>query len=306
MLKSALLLPGQGSQRAGMLAGLPGHPAIAATLEESSAFLGCDWRDFDGAEALSNTYNAQIALTIAGVACARALAAEGAVFDVVCGHSVGGFPAAVAAGSLGFKDALSLVGLRGRLMAEMHPTGYGMSAIVGLREPAVVRLVEEARRAGPLYVSNRNGEIQLTVSGADAALAEVARLALDAGARKAERLAVATPSHSPLVAEVAERLLEAVREVEFSAPKLAYVSARRARLIRDPVAIAQDLARNAAEPVLWRDAMRLIGELGVETAIETAPGAVLRDLAAEQLPDARVASLADTPLATVVHWTRRA
>ncbi|GLK57642.1 malonate decarboxylase epsilon subunit [Methylopila capsulata] len=291
MLRTALLFPGQGSQRPGMLAALPDHPAVHAARDEASAVLGRDWRALDDADALSRTDGAQLALTIAGVAAARALIAEGAPIDVVAGHSVGAFPAAVVAGALSFADALGLVALRGRLMAESHPLGFGMTAIIGLREAAVARLVEQAGGAGPVYLANRNAELQIVVSGAEAALVRVAELALGAGARKAERLNVRTPSHCPLVAPVAERLAEAMRDVRLSAPTIAYVSARRARVLRTAEAIGDDLATNVAEPVRWRDTARLLGELGVELAFETPAGSTLGDLTAETLPQVRTCAL---------------
>ncbi|MFC3690633.1 ACP S-malonyltransferase [Chenggangzhangella methanolivorans] len=291
MLKTALLFPGQGSQRPGMLAGLPDHRAVHDAREEAAAILGRDWRSLDDADALSRTDGAQLALTIAGVAAGRALLAEGAPIDVVAGHSVGAFPAAVVAGALSFQDAIELVRLRGGLMAKSHPQGYGMTAILGLREAAVARLVDEARAAGELYVSNRNAERQIVVSGADAALARVAELALERGARKAERLAVATPSHSPLVAPVADRLRAAIAQVALSAPAIAVVSARTARRLRAADAIGEDLASNVAEPVRWRDAAQLLGELGVRTALEAPPGSTLRDLTAEAIEAAEVVSL---------------
>lgn len=300
MLRTALLFPGQGSQRPGMLAALPDHPAVHAACDEATAVLSRDWRALDDADALSRTDGAQLALTIAGVAAGRALIAEGAAIDVVAGHSVGAFPAAVVAGALSFEDALALVALRGRLMAESHPDGFGMTAIIGLREAAVARLVAEAQGAGPVYVANRNAELQVVVSGAEAALARVAELALKAGARKAERLNVRTPSHCPLVAPVAERLQEAMRGVALRAPAIPYVSARRARMLRDPSSIGADLAANVAEPVRWRDTARLLGELGVEATFETPAGSTLGDLTAEALPHARTCALDQMSLRSAV------
>lgn len=291
MLTTALLFPGQGSQRPAMLAELPDHPMVRRTREEASELLGRDWRELDEAQALVRTDGAQLALMIAGVAASRAVLAEGARIDLVAGHSVGAFAAAVAAGAATFESMLRIVALRGRLMVESHPAGFGMTAILGLREGAVARLVEEARSVGPVYVSNRNAALQIVVSGAEAALERVAALALEAGARKAERLNVATPSHSPLVADIADKLVEVMRETPFARPERTYVSARRARVLRDGEAIREDLARNVAEPVLWRDAARLIGELGVRVALVAPPGAILADLTAEALPEARVVAL---------------
>ncbi len=209
-MSTALLFPGQGSQSAGMLAALPRHPLVAATRDEASELLGRRWQDLDTAEALAGTEAAQLALLIAGVGTARALAAEGVAVDAVLGHSVGAFPAAVAAGCLEFSDALRLVSLRGSLMAGLFPTGYGMAAILGLPARTLRDLVAQSRVAGDLYVANYNAPRQIVVAGADGALDQVCRLAVEAGARKAERLAVATPSHCPLLGPVADELAEAL------------------------------------------------------------------------------------------------
>ena len=288
-----------------MLAAMPAHPTVADTLVEAAAALGRDWRDLDGPRSLATPEGAQLALTIAGVAAARAFAAEGAAVDVVAGHSVGAFPAAVAAGALDLAEALRLVGLRGRLMAELLPSGFGMVAILGLRERAVAALVERAREAGALHLSNRNAETQLTASGADAALDLLAELALAAGARKAERLNVASPSHCPLMRPVADALLAETANVRLRPSGIAVVSARRARVLRDAAAIGEDLALNVAEPVLWRDTARLLRELGVETLIEAPPGATLTDLAAGDWPGVRTVALDGAPLATAVRLASR-
>ncbi|MDB6127564.1 MAG: mdcH, partial [Verrucomicrobia bacterium] len=127
----AFLFPGQGAQESGMLRSLPRHPAIAATLAEANRELECATDDLDSADALRTTEGVQVALFIAGVAGARALAAESIRPDFVAGMSVGAFAAAVVAGALDFLPALRLVRSRGRLMQAAYPSGYGMAAIVG-------------------------------------------------------------------------------------------------------------------------------------------------------------------------------
>ena len=142
-MRVALLFPGQGAQEPGMLARLPASPAAQATLAEASEALGRDVRALDTAEALAGTAATQLALLIAGVAAARALAAEGVGPDVVAGHSVGAFAAAVTADVLALGDAVRAVALRGALMAAAYPQGYGMAAVIGLPER---RLVAAGRR----------------------------------------------------------------------------------------------------------------------------------------------------------------
>jgi malonate decarboxylase epsilon subunit len=69
----ALVFPGQGAQSAGFLHRLPEHEAVRATLDEASATLGIDVTTLDSADALRSTVAVQVALTVAGVAIARAV-----------------------------------------------------------------------------------------------------------------------------------------------------------------------------------------------------------------------------------------
>lgn len=300
-MRTALIFPGQGAQRAGMLSALPDHSAVHDTLAEAADVLGHDWRELESADALAGTPAAQLALLIAGVATSRMLAAEHAPIDAVLGQSVGAFSAAVAAGCLSFADALGLVRRRAEHMASLYPSGFGMVAVVGLRAGRVAELVQQARADGPLYVSNYNSPLQTVISGADAALARASSAALKAGARKAERLYIATPSHCPLLDPVAEQLMTALRSVAVAAPRIAYVSASRARLIAQRAAIAEDLARNVAEPVRWHEAASLLVERGARLFLQAAPGTVLTDLVAEAHPEVRSVALDGVPLMSALY-----
>ena len=142
----ALLFPGQGSQSPDMLHRLPDHPAVRQTLGEVSAALGYDVRTLDSPEALRSTVPVQLALLTAGVAAARALEAEGVIREAVAGLSVGAFGAAVHADVLSLADAVQLVKQRAELMEQYSPEGYGLTAIVGLKEDQVLALVREASR----------------------------------------------------------------------------------------------------------------------------------------------------------------
>ena len=284
----AFLFPGQGSQRPGMLHDLPDHPAARRTISRSSEVLGRDVLELDAPEALASTVGVQLALLVAGTAAARVLADEGGKPDFVAGHSVGAFAAAVAAGALDFSDALRLVGLRARAMERAHPGGYGMGVVVGLDERAVSRLAAEVGTPeAPVHAANVNAPLQVSVSGAEDALEKVLALARERGARNARRLAVPTPSHTPLMSPVAAELAGALEEVAMNPPAVPYVGNVGGRALRDPEAIREDLARGVERPVRWHDATTLLYELGVRLFVELPPGDVLTRLAAEAFPGGR-------------------
>ncbi|WP_231409072.1 malonate decarboxylase subunit epsilon [Ralstonia solanacearum] len=274
------MFPGQGSQRAGMLHALPPAPVVEQTLAEAGDVLGTDPLALDTAPALRSTACVQLCLLVAGVAVVRALIDRDAAPDLVAGLSIGAWPAAVAAGVLEFSDALRLVRLRGQLMEDAYPGGYGMAAIVGLAEPRVSDIVAQVHSAAsPAYVANLNAERQIVVAGSDAALAQVLARAQAQGATAATRLCMAVPSHCPLLDAQAAELAAAAAQVAASAPRLTYVSSSRARALMRADRIVDDLAWNMARPVLWHDTLRHAFERGARLAIEVQGAGVLTRLA---------------------------
>ena len=284
--KIAFLFPGQGAQKPGMLARLQRYSATAHLLDEARDVLAEDPFEFDTVEAQAGTRATQLGLLIAGVASAHLLSGESVVPDFVAGHSVGAFAAAVHARVLCFADALRLVDLRGRLMTAAYPRGYGMVAISGMPERTLQGWIDAARaRGATLHLANRNASRQFTVSGEDADLAALLEHAQARGAGKAVRLAVAVPSHSPLMAGVAARMSEAIAEVPLDDARIPFATNRRARMETDGRAIGEDLATGVAHPVLWHEIVSALHERGVRTFVETAPGSVLGGLVQATLDD---------------------
>lgn len=271
-VSSLLVFPGQGAQRPGMLQGLPGE-----TLSEACDVLGEDVRLLDSAEALRSTRAVQLCLLIAGVAAARQLSLPA---DYVAGLSIGAYPAAVVAGALEFSDALHLVNLRGELMQQAYPQGYGMTAIIGLELAVVESLLARVHSVDtPVYLANINAENQVVIAGSDAGMKALAELAKARGAGLAKRLAVSVPSHCPLLDAPAQTLAEAFANVKLQTPKIGYLSGSRARPVIKVEALREDLAYNMCRVVDWRGTVQSAYERGVRLQIELPPGAVLTGLA---------------------------
>lgn len=305
-MSAAYLFPGQGAQTPGFLHRLPEHPAVKHTLAEAAGALGTDVLMLDTEQAVLSTRNVQLGLLVAGVAVVRALAQEGMHADAVAGLSVGAFGAAVACGALGFADALALVKIRGESMEQAYPKGYGMAAIAGLDERQVGAILERVGGAhAQVYIANINAPTQLVVSGAEVALEAAIKLARERGARRAERLAVSTPSHSPLLHAVAERLAVAMRAVVFQTPHVPYVSNRRARVVRDAAGVREDLTLNVENVVHWHDSVTVLYELGVRLFVELPPGQVLTRLAHDAFPTARAIAAEEVPIRSIVHAAQR-
>lgn len=278
-MKLLLTFPGQGPQVPQMLHQLPVNETTQQLLSEASAVLGQDALALDSAEALQKTRAVQLCLLIAGVAYARELQQQGITADFVSGLSVGAFPAAVIAGALTFADAVRLVALRGQLMEEAYPAGYGLAAIVGLPLHRVEMLISQVNSVElPVYLANINAEDQLVIAGSEAAMAQVMALAKSAGAAKTQRLAVSVPSHCALLAQPAKELAQAMQQITLNRPQIAYLSGSSGRVLWQPERIADDLAFNMARTVRWHEAMVAAYEREVRLAIEMPPGAVLTGL----------------------------
>src|SRR6202789_1198034 len=153
----ALLFPGQGAQRPGMLHELVDDPAVDLTLDEISDVLNSDVRLLDSPDALNSTVSVQVALLASGVATARALQRRGVTCCAVAGLSVGAFAAAVVAEAIALKDAVGLVRSRAEKMERLYPVGYGLAATVCLNERQVTAIVDSVHTAPtPVFVGNIN------------------------------------------------------------------------------------------------------------------------------------------------------
>jgi malonate decarboxylase epsilon subunit len=284
----AFIFPGQGSQSPGMLHHLIDHPAVVHTLDEISEVLHSDVRSLDSEQGLRSDVSVQLALLAAGVATARALFEQDVRPAAASGLSVGAFAAAVTAGVLSLQDAVELVKLRAAQMMKLYPDGYGLSAIVGLNESQVTKIVQAVNSVqNPVFVGNINAPRQIVIAGSNVAMDQVLDEARRQGASKAVRLRVSVPSHCPLLRPVADLLERRMSAMYLRNPQLIYVGNVTARAMRTKELVARDLANNIAYGVRWHDATTVLKELGCGLFFEMPPGHVLSDLANENLPGVR-------------------
>lgn len=294
-MTTAFVFPGQGAQHPGMLGALPASAATRSVLAEAVDVLG-PIDALDTAASLTSTTNAQLALLVCGVAAARTLTDYGVPVDVVAGHSVGAFAAAVTAGVLTVPEAVDAVRVRGEYMAHACPPGqWGMAAVTGLSNRAVADVVATVATAdSELWIANVNAADQVVLGGTLAAL-ELARDATrEAGARRFELLDVAVASHGPVQRACETAVRERLSGVPLRAQRADYLTDVGARRIRnDAGAVLADLSAAVTKPVRWYDIARLLPELGVERAIELPPGHVLSRLITATDGDVEVHAVAD-------------
>jgi len=296
---TALLFPGQGSQRPNLMGELARTSLGADLLVRASAALA---RDVLAEAATAGEQRGdllQLAFYLRGVASARALERAHVGIDAVAGHSVGAFAAAVAADALAFEDGARLVALRGETMAAAFPSGFGMAAIVGLDEVDVARVVARSAGDDALFVTNVNAPDNISISGTSAAIERALVAAAGVGARSVRRLDVSVPSHSPLLNQTRDVLARALSVVDVRSPSRVLVGGIDGRVLRDARAIREELSGGVAAPVRWADATRVLYERGVRLFVEAPPGDVLTRLASAAFPSARAVALDDCSVSSV-------
>ena len=280
----AFVFPGQGSQSVGMLADLASaDPVVQATFAEASEGAGVDlWRlSQEGPDTeLNTTEFTQPALLAAGIAVWRLWQARGGAMPAqLAGHSLGEYTALVAAGALPLADAARLVRLRGQLMQAAAPAGTGaMAAVLGADDALVLEVCEASSGREVVVPANFNSPGQIVIGGhADAVDRALTALA-ERGVRKAVKLAVSVPSHTPLMREAANRLAEAMNGLAWSAPQLPIVQNVDAEVRTDIASIRDALVRQLYLPVQWTQCVETLVARGATRIAECGPGKVLAGL----------------------------
>lgn len=284
MPKKILLFPGQGSQYVGMGRKLyDSLPAAKSLLARANEVLGFDLADilFNGPEdKLTRTDITQPAIFTVSMMAMEAVKANGLAFDYVAGHSLGEYSALCAAGAFPFEDGLSLVRLRGQLMAQAGDKSPGaMAAILGLDSDKLAAALREAASAGIAVAANFNSPSQIVVSGSVAGVQAAARLAESAGAKKVVMLAVSGAFHSPLMEFAVPGLKDGLAKAALRAPSVPLISNVEAAPVSDAETIRALLLRQLTSPVRWVESMQCALALDAKEAYEVGPGKVLMGLA---------------------------
>jgi [acyl-carrier-protein] S-malonyltransferase len=280
----AIVFPGQGSQSLGMLGELAAaHAEVRAAFDEASAGAGVDlWAlsQQGPEEQLNQTEFTQPALLAAGVAVWRLwLAQGGAQPALLAGHSLGEYAALVAAGALSLADGAKLVRERGRLMQAAVPAGVGaMAAVLGGDEATIEAACAEVAAPEVCVAANYNSPGQVVIGGTAAGVDAALALLAERGVRKAVKLAVSVPSHTPLMREAAEQLALAMDSVAWSKPAIPVVQNVDGAVQADVAGIRSALVRQLYLPVRWTQCVQALAAGGATRIGECGPGKVLTGL----------------------------
>ncbi|ERT12483.1 ACP S-malonyltransferase [Photorhabdus temperata] len=300
MSEFAMVFPGQGSQSLGMLADLATvFPVVEQTFAEASDVLGYDlWTLVQQGpeEELNKTWQTQPALLATSVAIWRVWQEKGGKAPLLmAGHSLGEYSALVCAGVIDFKQAISLVELRGKLMQEAVPEGTGaMYAIIGLDNESIDRACKEAAQGQVVSPVNFNSPGQVVIAGEKEAVERAGAACKDAGAKRALPLAVSVPSHCALMKPAADKLAVVLEGIEFNHPQFPVVNNVDVKIEQSAEAIRDALVRQLYNPVRWTETVEFIAGQSVGQILEIGPGKVLTGLTKRIVNTLSVAAVNDT------------
>jgi [acyl-carrier-protein] S-malonyltransferase len=286
----ALLFPGQGSQSVGMgRAFYDANPEARAVFQEADDALGFALSDiiFNGPEdTLKLTENTQPAILTLSIAALRVLQPElesrNLSIAYAAGHSLGEYSAHVAAQTFSFADAVRTVRARGQFMQAAVPAGQGaMAAILGLNLAdieASCAAVSAELAPEVVATANLNSPDQTVISGSAAAVARVAELCKELGAKRAVMLPVSGPFHSPLMMPAQRQLEHQLESVSFQHARFPVACNVDAQFHLQPDPIRDALIRQVTGTVRWVECINQLQLSNVTHYIEVGPGKVLTGL----------------------------
>ena len=273
--KLALLFPGQGAQKVGLLReAYEQIPAFGRALDALSPRLDLLYAQPspEAEKRLTATEVCQPVMAALGLALHELLKAMGVQADFTLGHSLGEFAAAAAAGVIAPADCVRLVEQRGQAMVALQLPDPGAMASIPLDRASVERELIDG-----VVIANLNHPRQTVISGFSE---PVRALSSKLGGTLLE---VSHAFHSPLMEGTAPAMRDLVGAQTFSKPAATVISAITGEAYADD---ARDIwVRHATAPVDFVTALRKAADLGARVFVQVGAGSVLTSFAKATLPE---------------------
>ena len=282
-IKCAFLFPGQGSQAMGMGEDFFNNSDLAKQMiSDASKRTGIDFEKllFTENDDLEKTEFTQPAILLVS-AIAHKLFEDAMPIKPVyaLGHSLGEFSALVSVGAIDAIDAVELVNLRGKLMAEAcSGQDVGMMVSLGLDDEIVEDICAAQREKGlKVWPVNYNATGQIVIAGIKPDLVKLEPVLKEAKAKRAMLLNMSVASHCPLlesaIAPLEKKLNEVLRD-EFISPVISNVTAKEYSSKEEALEL---LPRQLVSPVLYKQSIASFDD-AVDCYVEFGHGGVLKGL----------------------------
>ena len=299
--KVCFMFPGQGSQYVDMMKDLASkYKVVQDTFDEADRLLmgiiGQNLTDTLWSKpgetkeqiaareaAIKKTEMTQPAVLTADIAMMRLLSSFGIKPDVVMGHSLGEYAAAVAAGIFDFENGLKAVCTRGKVMSEIKVEDNGKMASIA----APVERVEPelARISGYVAVANKNCPTQTVIAGASKSIDDAIKMFTDMGIQ-AVQIPVSHAFHSAIVRPAMPQYRAFLDTLTFHAPKMPITTNVTAEFYpSDPEKIKDLMVTQISHSVEWIKQLKTTYDSGVRLFVECGPKRVLSALASNTLSD---------------------
>ena len=275
----AFVFPGQGAQYSGMGKDLyDNHQQARERMNRANEILGFRLTDimFEGSdEDLKQTRVTQPAIFLHSVISAQLMTTYKP--DMVAGHSLGEFSALVAAGVLGWEDALRLVSERALAMQEACEMQPGtMAAVLAMADERVAEICDSIDDI--VVAANFNCPGQVVISGSLTGVDLACKALKEGGAKRALKLPVGGAFHSPLMQPAAERLEKAILATTFGTPQCPVYQNVSAKGETDKEVIRKQLLQQLTSPVRWTQSVEQMIADGATEFYEFGPRDVLKGL----------------------------
>jgi len=299
--KVALMFPGQGSQYVDMMKDLASkYQVVQDTFDEGDRILygminttitDVIWSKpgetpeqlAKREDAIKQTQMTQPAVLTADIAMLRLLKSFGIKPDMVFGHSLGEYAAAVASGVFTFQGGLKAVTTRAKEMASIDVADPGKMASVAAHFSKVDP--ELKKISGYVACANKNCPTQTVIAGDKKAIADAIAMFTAMGIQAAE-IPVSHAFHSEIIRPAAGPYKEFLKTIPVSAPQIPLLSNVTADFYpNDPDTIRNMMVEQVCHSVEWIRQLEKAYSLGVRVFIECGPKRVLSAFATSTLQD---------------------
>ncbi len=282
----ALLFPGQGVQKVGMLNSLFEEVSeVKSIIDGVSKSLDFDLEDLlrNGPEEKINlTEFSQPTILVTSVLLAK-YSNKLSNIDITAGLSLGEYSALVYSNSLDLSDAVKLVNYRGRLMQEAVPEGTaGMLVVLNMPINDVYKMIDDINESDEtINFSTDNADGVSVLAGKNSAIEACKNYIANGEFRrvKTQMVQMSVPSHCYLLDEAQEELAKLLKEVEFKAPSIPVIPNVLAKPTSDVGVIQDSLINQLTKTVRWRETLDYLLKNNLSSLIDSGPGKTIINMA---------------------------